>query len=80
MNFWKDGFSIDESKSSMLMLLSFLLAVFSMIMYFKNGEIGDNLFSLVNTCLYSIAGVTGIKEIGNATEHIFENKNNDIGI
>jgi len=72
-DFWKDGFSLDESKQSMMMLLAFICTIFALVVYWRDSSIGNNLANIVQTCLYSIAGVTSVKLATGA----YNNKNND---
>ena len=55
MPYWKDGLSIDETKSSALVLCLVVLFGFTLVMYFQRGDISDNLLTL-NLTLASLVG------------------------
>ena len=57
MSYWKDGLSIKESKVSVLIVAFIIGFIFTLAMYYKNGEITNNLKHLIETLIISIAGV-----------------------
>lgn len=57
MNFLKDGLSIDETKASVLIVLTIVSVVFGLVMYKINGDITDNLVEIIKFLILSIAGV-----------------------
>ena len=65
MNFWKDGFSIDETKMSIMVLLLFL--AFSYVIYAdiaNNYIFTDNIFDVIKWLIAGVAGVNGVSAIG----------------
>lgn len=44
--FWKDGLSIDETKSSALIIAFVITLIFTLVMYVLRAEIIDNLLTL----------------------------------
>lgn len=57
LGFWKDGLSIDETKTSVLVLLTVITTIFILVMYVLNGDITDNLVDFGKLLVLSIAGV-----------------------
>ena len=55
--FLLSGLSVDETKLSALILCLILAMVFSGITYVFNGDISNNLTSIITTLIYAIAGV-----------------------
>lgn len=60
MKWLKDGLSIDEFKLSTLILAHLAVLTCSLIIYFLTGDISDNLLTLNETLIYSIAGVNAV--------------------
>jgi hypothetical protein len=57
LNFVKDGMNIDETKISMLMILTFVYAIFLLVMYSLDRKLGSNLVLAFQTLVASILGV-----------------------
>lgn len=53
---WKDGLSIDESKTSALILSLVSFVILAIYSYVKNGDITENLMSIINIFASLIAG------------------------
>jgi ABC-type glucose/galactose transport system permease subunit len=56
-SFWSDFFSLDEAKISTLIILTIITIIFSLVMYYFRNDISDNLLSLGQVLILSIAGV-----------------------
>lgn len=74
MNFWKDGFSIQETKFSLLMVAFAIGFIFALIMYFLHGDISHNLLNLLTTLIFAIAGVN----VADKLSQFFNGKNGGI--
>lgn len=74
-SWWQNGISIDETKSSILILVFLLASIGSMIAYGFNGDITDNCLDFLKIMVFSIAGVNGITTISNAVKGFNEMKN-----
>lgn len=77
MNFWKDGFSIDESRVSILILLTVISVIFGLIMYYFYGDITSNFVTLAQTLILAVAGVNGVKSISDAISKVKKNDDKD---
>lgn len=64
-NFWADGFSIDETRFSMLAVLSVIGFIYALYADAHEG-IGDNLLSLINSVLLSFVGVNVAESVSRA--------------
>jgi len=77
MGFWKDGFSINEAKVS-LIGVSFLIGfLFSLVMYYLNGNITDNLLTLDLFLAGGILGINGLTVAKDAISSV-TSKNKDV--
>lgn len=56
-SFWRDGLSIDESRTSVLIICLLLSLIFTVVMYLKTGEINGNWTTIVIAIIYAVAGV-----------------------
>lgn len=70
MHFFKDGFSIDETKVSILLVLLVVSVAFALTMYFKQNFIGGNLAGIITALIYSVAGVNTAHALGGAISQI----------
>ena len=69
--FWKNGLSIDETKTSALIICLFIVIIFACVHYHYMNDISNNLKDVIETLIYSIAG---INIIGNVAEKFGTNK------
>lgn len=53
----KDGLSIDEAKVSVLIITCILAFIYMFIVYAIDGDISDNLTSIIQTLVLVIGGV-----------------------
>ena len=63
MGFWKDGLSIDETKSSSLIISMLIVLIFSLVMYVLRGDITDNLLSLALMLIGIVGGYNIVHDI-----------------
>lgn len=56
-NFITDGLSIDETKTSVLIILTIVSVFFGLVMYKINGDITNNLVEVIKFLILSIAGI-----------------------
>ncbi|MCF8012229.1 MAG: hypothetical protein K9L56_13215 [Clostridiales bacterium] len=75
-SYWKDGMSIDETKTSILILWLSIFLTATLISLFKNGEIPFELIEISKTLIYSIAGVNVANKISSS---VSRNKENNKG-
>ncbi|WP_304066494.1 hypothetical protein [Megamonas hypermegale] len=61
----KDGLSINEAKVSALIILSVLTFLYAFVLYALNGDISDNLTSIIQTLILIIGGVNITTSISN---------------
>ena len=61
----KDGLSINEAKVSALIILSVLTFLYAFVLYAFNGDISDNLTSIIQTLILIIGGVNITTSISN---------------
>lgn len=66
----KDGLSINEAKVSVLIILSVITFLYAFVLYALNGDITDNLTSIIQTLILIIGGVN----ITNAVTNILKRK------
>lgn len=66
MNFWQDGLSIDEYKTSTLMICLICCLLVGVVAYAKTGDISTNFVSIIQALIYAIAGVNAAGVISNA--------------
>jgi ABC-type glucose/galactose transport system permease subunit len=71
--FWSDFFSLDEAKVSTLIILTIITVSFSLVMYYFRNDISDNLLSLGQVLILSIAGVN----VASTLPTLFGKKNKD---
>lgn len=62
-NFWKDGFSIDETKTSILIFLTFAGVVTAIVLYILNRTLGPEFVKLLQTLIIAIAGVNAASSL-----------------
>lgn len=74
-SWWQDSISLDETKSSILILVFLLASIGAMVAYGFNGDITDNCLDFLKIMVFSIAGVNGITTITNAVKGFNEMKN-----
>ena len=55
--FWKNGLSIDETKTSTLIICLLVCMIFGGINYIIKGDITNNLTAIIQALIYAIAGV-----------------------
>lgn len=75
--FWQDGFSINESRMSALIIILFSLIVFVLVMMILNVPIPDvpvGLKDIITTLIWAICGVNVFNKVSN-----FFSPNNSIG-
>lgn len=60
MNFWKDGFSIDESKTSIIIISFILTLLYAGYAYTTFGDISENMTTIILAQIASIAGINGV--------------------
>lgn len=63
LGFLKDGLSIDETKTSVLILALIMSLTVALFKYYINGIIGDNLTTILQTLILSIAGVNSVNVV-----------------
>lgn len=68
--FLSDGMSIDETKVSLLMILTLIYSIFLLVMYTLNGDISSNLVLVYQSLLASICGMN----IASTITERFKNK------
>lgn len=73
MNFWKDGLSLDETKVSALVVSLIFCLIFAFGIYLYKGDISTNLVSVINTLIYSIAGVNSVNAVSNIIKGVTKN-------
>lgn len=59
-NFWKDGLSIDETRFSILGLLTVIVFIYILLGSFLNGKIDDSLVVIFRDLLVAFVGVNAI--------------------
>ena len=62
--FWKDGLSVDETKFSVLIILTIIYAIFMIIMYCIKEDVSSNLVLVFQTLVAAIAGINIAEAIG----------------
>lgn len=55
--FWRNGLSIDETKTSALIICLFIIILFACVHYHYMNDISNNLKDIIETLIYSIAGI-----------------------
>lgn len=55
--FWKNGLSIDETKTSALIICLFIVIIFACVHYHYMNDISNNLKDIIETLIYAIAGI-----------------------
>ena len=76
-NFWANGFSIDETRFSMLALLSVVGFFYALVSDFRGG-IDDNLLSLVDSVLLAFVGVNAVSGVSTVLSSRNSDKDKDI--
>ncbi|NDI33237.1 hypothetical protein [Chengkuizengella sediminis] len=71
-NLFDKVFSVDEIKISVLVIVLTLSSTFGLVMYVIEGDITDNLLSLLSTLIYEITGINAI----NITKEVFNDFKN----
>lgn len=68
MNFWKDGLSIDETKTSTLIILLIICILFALTFYVIVGDVTPNLVNIITALIYSVAGVNVAQSLAKVTQ------------
>ena len=55
--FWKNGLSIDETKTSALIICLFIVIIFACVHYHYMNDISNNIKDIIETLIYAIAGI-----------------------
>lgn len=76
-SFWSDGVSVDETKFSVTIVMAVVGFVYALTAHYRTGEISDNLLGLVETLVYSILGLNGVKFLSDVVQK--KNKKRDEG-
>lgn len=63
MKFLKDGLSIDEFKSSSLVIMFIIFSIVAIVQYILTGDITNNWLDLLNTLILVIGGVNVVKGV-----------------
>ncbi|MFS1513028.1 hypothetical protein VQL36_11415 [Chengkuizengella sp. SCS-71B] len=71
-NLFDKVFSVDEIKISALVIVLTLSSTFGLVMYVIEGDISDNLLSLLSTLIYAITGINAFN-ITKEAIHDFKN-------
>ena len=66
MNFWRDGFSINEARISMLVICMAVCIVGCILFYFFTGNLVSGFVDIVQALIFSVAGVNGATVISDA--------------
>ena len=66
MNFWRDGFSINEAKISMLVICMAVCVVAGIAFYFFTGNLVGGFVDIAQALIFSVAGVNGATVISDA--------------
>ena len=66
MNFWRDGFSINEARISMLVICMAACIVSGVLFYFFTGNLVSGFVDIVQALIFSVAGVNGATVISDA--------------
>lgn len=74
-NYWSNGFSIDETRFSMLALLSIIGFVYALVSDYREG-IDDNLLSLIDSVLLAFVGVNAVSGVSNVLSSMNSDKGN----
>jgi len=66
-NFWKDGLSISETKTSVLVILTLIGVMTAIVLVIiRQTDITPEFAGLLKSLIYSIAGVNGVKAISDS--------------
>lgn len=77
MKWLKDGLSLDEFKTSMLVLAFILFSVIGSYAYITTGDITGNWLDLLTTLIYIIGGVNAVKSLSEIVPKKKEDKEED---
>lgn len=64
--FWKDGWSIDETKTSVLIMLTIIIVLFGLVMYTLRGDINPSIVEWGKFFGGTIGLVNGVNMVTNA--------------
>jgi len=69
-NFWTNGFSIEETKFSTLVLVLFVAFIYVIYADVANGYIyTDKIFDVIKWLIAGIAGINGLRVLGDLSDN-----------
>lgn len=74
-SFWRDGLSVDETKTSTLMILLLVFSALAVHSYVTTGDFSLNLLNLIG---FLIAAVTGINAVKFGASYVKDKKESSI--
>ena len=72
-NFWSDGLSINETRFSVLVVMTLSGFGYALFSHYSKGDITENLLELVRVLILSIVGVN----VANSVSDSFRTKRDD---
>ena len=75
MKFFKEMFSMDETKTSTIIITFVITLAFCLYSFFKTNKIDGNMLTLLLAFIGSIAGVNGINVISTAVQQSKKSNN-----
>jgi hypothetical protein len=75
-SYWSDGLSIDETRFSVIVVLTVIGFIYTLYAHYKTGDITMNLLTLIQTLIYGIIGINGMKFISDTVVRKREEESN----
>lgn len=76
-SFWADGFSIKETRFSMVLAMTVVGFIYALFSHYNTGDITGNLLDLVKFLLISVVGVNGVTAVSDVLQRRRENNDSD---
>lgn len=76
-SFWADGFSIKETRFSMILAMTVVGFLYALFSHYETGDITGNLLDLVKFLLISVVGVNSVTAVSDVLQRRRENSGPD---